>query len=765
MDKPYFYEKTDAKADGSQMLTVDGLRLTLLSPRLLRVENADTCTDLPSFTVINRRFAAGRLRVYRKGKALLCETDEVVFRIENGVPVRVRFKDDGRSVAFAKTKNLKGTRRTLDMTFGAAALEDGLVTEEGAYLLDDSDAPLIGPEGDFVPRRKGATDYYAFACGRDPAAAVRTFYRIAGPAPLVPRFALGVWWSRYHAYSAEEYLTLMDRFAAENVPLTVATVDMDWHWVGGLKERFGEKYRGWTGYSWNTELFPDPPAFLRALHGRGLKVTLNLHPADGVHAYEDAYPAMAAALGKDPAKKERIPFSCADRAFRDAYFTCLHHPLEAQGVDFWWLDWQQGRKSDAPGLDPLNALNRWHYLDNARNGRLPLILSRYAGLGSHRYPLGFSGDTAITWATLAFQPYFTANAANAAYGWWSHDIGGHHLGGRDDALYLRWLQFGVFAPILRLHSTASDLLGKEPWRYSAPVCENAKYWLRFRHRLIPYLYTMDRRAHGEGRALCEPMYYAYPDASEAYTVPNQYLFGTELTVCPITAPQHTELNMGSARTWLPEGRWTDFFTGRSYRGGREVTFFRELTQIPVLGKPGAILPLSADAGNGTGNPRALELWALAGDGDFTLTEDHGGTDFAEHTARTRLSIRYREGTLRFTVYAAEGDRTVLPETRDWTVRVVDTGEVFTCRNLPVTETREFIAENVSLLPQETPHEAVVRVFSRWQAANLKKEALYRPFKSLNGADEIRAALKKHRLPQIIALAIEEALCCVFSSGA
>ena len=757
MNKPYFHEQTDARANGSQILIADGFRFTLLSPRLLRVEKAETCTDRPSFAVINRRFAAGRMRLYRDADAILCKTDAVTFRVKNGVPVSVTFDDAGKTVEFRKQKNLKGTRRTLDLTFGAVSLSDGLLTEDGAFLLDDAKSPLMGEDGAFFPREPGATDYYAFAYGKDYPATLRAFYRISGPAPLIPRFALGVWWSRYHAYSAEEYLALMERFRKEDVPLTVAAVDMDWHWVKEVRSRFGVNYGGWTGYSWNTDLFPDPPAFLAALHKMGLKTVLNLHPADGVHAYEDAYTEAAAAMGMDPAEKKTIPFSCADERFRDMYFTVLHHPLEKQGVDFWWIDWQQGRKSDAPGLDPLPVLNRLHYLDSAKNGNRPLILSRYAGLGSHRYPLGFSGDTGIEWSTLRFQPYFTATAANAAFGWWSHDIGGHHFGRRDDALYLRWLQFGVFSPILRLHSTASDLLGKEPWRFSSAVCENAKYWLRFRHRLIPYIYTMAHRSRFEGRALCEPLYYTWPEEPGAYEAPNEYRFGSELIVCPITAPDHRELLMGSAEVWLPEGTWTDLFTGRRYRGGRTLTLFRETTEIPVLGAPGAIVPLSADPGNGTQNPRAFEILTLAGDGDFTLTEDDGAPEETLRAARTRLSIRFREGALRFTVHAAEGDRSVLPEKRSWTVRVVDTGTVFACKNLPTDETREFTAENVTLLPAETPHEAAVRVFSRWQASNPVKEALYRPLRDLKTAEELRAAMKKLPLPRVVRLAIGEAL--------
>ena len=92
----------------------------------------------------------------------------------------------------------------------------------------------------------------------------------------------------------------------------------------------------------------------------------------------------------------------------DAYFERLHHPLEDEGVDFWWLDWQQGSFSRTPGVDPLWLLNIEHFNDSARRGRLPITFSRYAGPGSHRYPVGFSGDTHITWDSLAFQPFFTA---------------------------------------------------------------------------------------------------------------------------------------------------------------------------------------------------------------------------------------------------------------------------------------------------------------------------------------------------------------------
>lgn len=148
-----------------------------------------------------------------------------------------------------------------------------------------------------------------FAYGRNYRETIKAFYKISSPTPLIPRFALGVWWSRYHAYTQQEYLDLMARFKAENIPLTVATVDMDWHWVKDIQHKFGVKYRGWTGYSWNTELFPDYKAFLNKLKADNLHITLNLHPADGIHSYEDMYKEMAKAVGIDPAKRKRLIFN------------------------------------------------------------------------------------------------------------------------------------------------------------------------------------------------------------------------------------------------------------------------------------------------------------------------------------------------------------------------------------------------------------------------------------------------------------------------
>ena len=251
-----------------------------------------------------------------------------------------------------------------------------------------------------------------------------------------------------------------------------------------------------------------------------------------------------------------------DRAFLEAYFDVLHHPMEEDGVDFWWVDWQQGKKTRIPGLDPLWMLNHYHYLDSTRAGGAGLTFSRYAGIGSHRYPVGFSGDTIISWESLQFQPYFTASASNVGYGWWSHDIGGHMMGARDDELAARWVQLGVFSPINRLHSTSNPFSGKEPWNFNKRAEMIMGDFLRLRHELIPYLYTANRRASFEGCPLVRPLYWEEPEQKEAYEFPNEYYFGSELLAAPITERMDLEADLSGVNAWIPDGIWFDYQNSR-----------------------------------------------------------------------------------------------------------------------------------------------------------------------------------------------------------
>ena len=494
---------------------------------------------------------------------------------------------------------------------------------------------------------------------------------------MIPRFALGNWWSRYHDYTDREYLNLIQEFENSKVPFTVATVDMDWHYSTtvdeefkiteqGLADSFHGGKSGWTGYTWNKHLFPDYKKFLKILNDKNYKVTLNLHPHSGVRFFEKQYKEFSKRCGIDPKTKQVVECDVTDTNFINAYFDVLLNPYEEDGVRFWWMDWQQGTKTKIDGLDPLWAFNHYLYLNNGKDGKEPIILSRYAGVGSHRYQVGFSGDTHITWDTLKYLPYFTATSSNIGYTWWSHDIGGHMGGYKNDELYVRSIQFGVFSPINRLHSTCENVITKEPRYYKNGIGQITEKWLRFRHSLIPYLYSANARNHWHGEGIIEPLYYEWKE-EEAYRYKQEYLFNKDLLVSVVTNKINKE-GLAKVDMYIPKGTWTDIFTGEQYvSDGKEYKLQRTLDTMPVLAKEGTVLTLSRDEGNVSDNPKTLELWVYNGNKSSEMYErgknasgytqfvsEYKEKDNGEYTEK--LSISYL------------GDKNVVPKNRKVIVR-------------------------------------------------------------------------------------------------
>lgn len=614
-------------------------RISVLTERLIRLEYSKkgVFVDEKTQTIMNRDFETFRFRVEEKEDSLSIVTkylrliyDKKEFSGE-GLKINVSGNFGTTSSVWHygdKNESLKGTVRTLDTIDGATELGEGVVSKKLWSFIDDSKSMLL-VDDDFVIREdEEAIDIYFFGYGLDYKEALRDFYKLSGATPLLPRYSLGNWWSRYYKYTDESYLELLERFKREDIPFNVAVLDMDWH-ITDVDSKYGT---GWTGYTWNKEYFKEPEKFLKELHERGYKITLNVHPADGVRAFEDSYKEFAKFMGVNIKNEDPVLFDIADKKFREGYFKYVHHKLEKQGVDFWWIDWQQGENSGKKGLDPLWLLNHLHYKDIQRDKRRGLILSRYAGVGSHRYPLGFSGDTIITWDSLNFQPYFTATASNIGYSWWSHDIGGHMNGTRDDELFVRWVQFGVFSPIMRLHSTCNDFSGKEPWNYNDIANAIIKKYLRLRQRLIPYLYTMNLKTHKDGLPLILPIYYFEAENEKAYNYPNEYYFGEDLLVCPITEKGDELSKLSRVKAYLPKGYWVDIFTGIKYAGEREIELYRSLDDIAVFARLGSILPLDArKSGNEIDNPNEFDLHVFAGaDGSYSLAEDASElADFVE----------------------------------------------------------------------------------------------------------------------------------------
>lgn len=624
-----------AAVDKSKTILCGKVRISVITDRIIRVERADdgVFEDRASQTVLFRDFANPTFKSDILTDKVVITTKCVCFSVDlESLTVYVR--DGNKWKNALGGGNLKGTARTLDMTLGYFKLDKGILklgngifSTEGVTELDDSASYLLEGTGKVSGRRQGVVDKYVFAFGNDYLGGLKEFYALTGFTPLLPKYALGNWWSRYYAYKQDEYVALMDKFVSKDIPLTVATIDMDWHIVKNVPNDVPKlnpfQGAGWTGYTFERSLFPDHKQFFKDLKARGLAVTMNLHPRDGIRYFEEQYPEMARANNVDPTTKKPVDFDFTNLNFVDTYFDLVLHPYEDEGVDFWWIDWQQGTKSKLDGLDPLWLLNHYHTIDAGRNGRTPLILSRYAGVGSHRYPLGFSGDTVVSWQCLKLQPYFTATASNVGYSWWSHDIGGHMFGRGNAELYVRWLQFGVFSPINRLHSSNTGW-SKEPWLYGEKAEKIATEFMKLRHRLLPYLYTANVMTAKEGVPLIAPTYY-YSSSSEAYKAKNQYYFGQEMLVAPVI--KKGKDGKASTEVYLPNGAWTDFFTGEKYEGGRSYSVESPLERIPVFVKSGAIIPLLAERKGNSQTFDELEVRVYSGENRFRMYDEKGFVDF------------------------------------------------------------------------------------------------------------------------------------------
>ena len=673
--------QTRPKAQTSNIVLGDKYRITVLTEGLIRLEYSedqifeDRATKLAFF----RDFPECNYRVLHTESGIEIHTSRIHL-IYN----EKEFSSHGLSIEVKgnisvyhsiwhygeEIHDLGGTARTLDEANGEIPLDHGVVSRLGFSLLDDSESQVLLDNGWIEPRKKGVKDLYFFGYGHDYKEALKDFYYLCGQTPMLPRYALGNWWSRYYKYTEESYMELMERFDEEKLPFTVAVIDMDWHLVD-IDPKYGS---GWTGYTWNKDFFPNPKRFLDKLHSRGMHTTLNVHPASGVQGHEEMYVPMAKELGIDYEHEDPILCDLADPVFMEAYFKYLHHPREEEGVDFWWIDWQQGTNTKIEGLDPLWILNHFHFLDSKRNGKRPMTFSRYAGPGSHRYPIGFSGDTITTWESLDFQPYFTSTASNVGYGWWSHDIGGHMLGYKDDEMEARWAQYGIYSPIMRLHSSCSDFNGKEPWRFKKEAEAAMGDALRQRHQMIPYLYTMNYRSYKEALPLVTPMYYDYSEEPAAYMVKNQFMFGSELLVAPITSKRISGINRAKVTAWLPDGKWYDIYTGLMYDGGRMIDLYRDLNSIPVFAKAGAILPFTDEISSveAIKNPTSLRLKVFAGaNGSFELYEDDNETCAYEKDDCVKTKLEYQEKEkAELVIYPSAGNLQLIPEMRSYVVELI-----------------------------------------------------------------------------------------------
>jgi alpha-glucosidase len=646
----------------------ENARFTVLTPELIRLEWSanGTFEDHATLAFINRDSLpeVPHVKLQENKNNITITTDKLTLKYTKGA----RFNEKNLSITFTLNKkkttwypglqdpdNLKGTMRTLDDREGWQDdnLEQGIVSRSGWALVDDSKRPLLLPDTRWehwvAPRDTTVErlDWYFFGYGHDYKKALYDFTQVAGKIPLPPKFAFGYWWSRYWQYTDNELKDLVNTIKSFNIPLDVLIVDMDWHKTWGLslhntiRDAAGGRM-GWTGYSWDKNVFPSPELFFDWAKKQHLKTALNLHPASGIQPMEDVYDNFAKAYDWDTTGRKYIPFNIDNKKWANTYFDEVLHPIEKQGADFWWLDWQQYDPSkNIKGLTNTFWLNHTFFNDMKGQGKnRPLLFHRWGGLGNHRYQIGFSGDSFITWGSLSFQPYFTATAANVGYGYWSHDIGGHYGDDANDPeLYLRWLQYGAFSPILRTHSTKSSEIERRIWKYPNHF-EYMRDVLQLRYQMVPYIYNAARQSYDSGISLCRPLYYDYPETDYAYSRKNQYMFGDNLLVAPIITPADSASGLSEVEIWLPQGTWYEMATGTLLTGGNKLLKRHFIIdEIPYYAKAGSIIPMNpTTVKNLQTRCDTLSLCFVPGaDGQLTYYEDDETTDaYTTEFAQTNI---------------------------------------------------------------------------------------------------------------------------------
>lgn len=678
LGKQFEVDYSKAKSDNKAMVVGSKFRFTVITERVIRLEYSPTGTfvDLPSQLVYHRKLGMPEFTVRQDANFLEISTRYFVLSYMKEQPFlgskvdpmknlkitlkNVVDKDKQRDWYYGhpEVRNMNGNIIGVDIDFNKNFTK-GLYSIEGFASLNDSNTKLIDRDGTLLNRVGENLDIYVFMYGIDFNLALIDYFKLTSFPEIIPRYALGNWWSRNTNYDDLKIDDLLLRFEKKKIPISVLLFDKDWHY------RNYDKYKDLkTGFTFNKDLFPNPSETIKNIHKRNIRVGLQVNPTEGFHPFDMFYTKASEYLGGD---NKIIPYDPLDPKQIDVYFKVYLHTLETLGVDFFWNDY----KGDG-SITKLWASNHYLFLDSTRDAsRRGLFMGRGSGYGAHRYPIIYGGSTEIGWEELKKEVFSYVNASNMGISYLSFDVGGNHGGIEESELYIRHVELGCFSPILRFHEARGPFYKKEPWLWEAKTFNIVSDYLRLRHRLIPYIYTEAYKYSQVGIPIIQPFYYNYPWCYDDSLYKNQYYFGSQLLVCPILTKKDLVMNRTIHRFYMPDGIWYDFFTGKKFPGGKKyVSFFRE-EDYPVFAHAGSIIPLSNRSDrNNVGLPTDMEIQIFPGTSNmYTLYEDDGVTSLYKEGYFLKTSIDYNYLRSNYTVIirSVEGKSGIAPERRNYKI--------------------------------------------------------------------------------------------------
>ena len=663
-------------------ITGDKYRITILTERLVRLEYSENgiFEDSPTELVWFRNFPKPQFNLINNTNNLIIETKYFSLTYVKEAP----FYENGLGKGANLRIDLLGVEKTWTYgnpevkNFGAPVLQvngvsddnpdfnmKGLYSIDGFTAIDDSNDSLMNARGNVVARSNKEIDVYVFMYNKDFSLALKDYYMLTGYPALIPRYALGNWWSRNDTYDDNKLDDLIENFDTHHIPLSVMMLDKDWHLRINIEDNHLK-----TGFTFNGDLFKDPTELVKKLHSRGIRLGVNINPTEGFYPM-DAYFSTAAKY-LPTVGNGSIPFNVYDAKTLDVYLKVFIHPLDNFGIDFFWVDWY-----DKNRINELAMLKHYHFYDMMRNyKRRPMVYGYNARLAAHRYPVLYAGKSVVSWETLANIPYFNGRAANIGVSWWSHDIGGYFNGMEDNELYERYIELGCFSPILKLSADAGRFYKREPWRWDIRTYAIAREYLTLRHRLIPYLYSEAFRYYKYGIPVIQPVYYQYPELYDDILYRNEYSFGSQFFISPITTKKDPVMNRTVEKIFLPEGTWFNFRTGKKYPGKMKHVAFVRAEEYPAFVRAGAIIPMSIHSNiNDTTPPQTMEIQIFPGQSSsFKLYEDDGVSDLylQGYSITTLIEYNYLPNNYTVIIRPIEGKSGIIPPKRNYIIRFRNT---------------------------------------------------------------------------------------------
>lgn len=667
------------KAKPSSVFQGKTYRITILSDVLMRLEyNPDgVFNDYPTILALNRNFEKEPNIVVKQDEKYLNITNdyfileyskEKPFEASKLVPdsnLRITVKDTDKIWYFnnPEVRNYKGSTYSFDYS-KSFTLDKGLYNTDGFASIDDTARPVFIEDGSIKKNPSSGTDIYLFLYKKDFKKALDSYFELTGRPALLPRYALGVIWNKNEKYNSETLEELTNSFKRNELPLSSVI-------LGNYKDETPGKVP--ANFAFGQERFSNIALSIGDLHNKDIYLGLRINPREGITPADNSYNYYKELLNLK--KDAIIPINVYNTKLLDLFYKTVIIDFERLGVDYLLLD--------DISEDRVSAFMLMHYTfmnylkSDARRG---FVLSRNPGIASHRYPALYSGQTDVSWKTLRYLPFYNLTSANIGLSWWSHDIGGYKNGTEDAELFTRYVEFGTYSPIFRFSSKEGRYYKREPWAWDVKTKKIVRDYVRLRHKLIPYLYSEAYKYYKDGEVLTKPLYYTYPQVYDEPLYKNEYYFGSELFVSPITESKDTVMNRVLKRIYLPEGMWYDFKTGKKFPGGKRYASFYKDEDYPVFAKSGAIIPMAvleeSDL-NSTKPPKHLEIQVFPGQSNnYNLYEDDGLSNLYKqgYYIVTNIDYNYRANNYTLIVRPVEGKLGIIPNKRDYRIRFRNTKE-------------------------------------------------------------------------------------------